>query len=98
MSKVIIAGLALCGAFATLGQARAYVNYPWCIVGETRGIDCVFSTFEQCAADGRSRGFGSQCRQNPAYNPALGHVVGDHVAQGDQVKRPTQRRHKPQSH
>jgi uncharacterized protein DUF3551 len=75
MRKLIIAGLAASAAFATLGQAHAYVNYPWCAMGETRGMECVFSTKEQCAQDGRGRGFGTQCIQNPGYNPALGSVV-----------------------
>jgi Protein of unknown function (DUF3551) len=75
MKKTFLAGVALCATFAALGPAKAYVNYPWCIVGDTRGIDCVFSTLEQCKADGRNRGFGSQCRPNPGYNPALPSVV-----------------------
>jgi hypothetical protein len=72
MKKLITAGLALSAVFAALGEVRAAVNYPWCVVGETRGTECVFTTKEQCAASGRGQGFGSQCRQNPNYNPALG--------------------------
>jgi hypothetical protein len=75
MRILITAGLALSAMFTVSGQVRAYVNYPWCIIGETRGIDCVFSTREQCTQDGRNRGFGSQCMRNPDYNPALGPVV-----------------------
>jgi Protein of unknown function (DUF3551) len=68
MRKPIIAGLAMLGATLS-SEVHAYVNYPWCAVGDTRGMDCVFSTKEQCAADGRGRGFGTQCGPNPAYNP-----------------------------
>jgi hypothetical protein len=75
MRKLMIAGLTLSAAFAASGQVHAYVNYPWCVAGETRGMECVFSTKEQCAQDGRGRGFGTQCIQNPSYNPALGSVV-----------------------
>jgi hypothetical protein len=75
MKNLITAGLALSAVFTALREVHAYVNYPWCVYGEGRGIDCVFSTREQCAADGRGRGFGSQCHQNPNYNPALGPVV-----------------------
>jgi hypothetical protein len=76
MSKFIIGALALSAVFATLGEGRAYVSYPWCVNGETRGMECYFSTKEQCAQDGRGRGFGSQCIRNPGYNPAVGSVPG----------------------
>ena len=72
MKKLIIAGLALSAVFAAVGPSRAYVNYPWCVVGESRGTECVFTSKAQCAASGRGQGFGSQCHQNPNYNPALG--------------------------
>jgi hypothetical protein len=93
MKKLITAGLALSAMFAALGEVHAYVNYPWCVVGESRGIECVFTSKEQCAASGRGQGFGSQCQQNPNYNPALGPL-----GEGGQVKRPVQGRHKLHRH
>lgn len=75
MKKLMAAGLALSAVVAASGKANAYINYPWCIVGDTRGLDCVFASREQCARDGRNRGFGGQCIQNPFYNPALPSVV-----------------------
>ena len=75
MKKLMSAGLALSAMFSTPGKVHAYVNYPWCIVGDTRGIDCVFSTREQCVFDGRNRGFGGQCVKNPNYDPKKGPVV-----------------------
>jgi hypothetical protein len=70
MRKSVIAGLTLSAAFAAFaGKAHAEINYPWCIMGDTRGFECVFSTREQCMQDGRNRGFGGQCIQNPAYKP-----------------------------
>jgi hypothetical protein len=75
MKKMIVGGLALSATLATFGTARAYVNYPWCIIGDSRGIDCVFSSKDQCAQDGRNRGFGGQCQPNPNYNPNLPSVV-----------------------
>jgi hypothetical protein len=75
MKKTMTAGLALSAVFAASGQVHAYVNYPWCAIGETRGIDCVFATKEQCAQDGRGRGFGTQCTRNPDYKPNLPSVV-----------------------
>ncbi len=76
MRTSIIAGLTLCaGLTAFGGSAQAYINYPWCIMGDSRGFDCHFSTREQCAMDGRNRGFGSQCVQNPSYDPTKGPIV-----------------------
>jgi Protein of unknown function (DUF3551) len=75
MKKLITAGFALSAMLTASGEVNAYVNYPWCIIGDTRGVDCVFSTQEQCTADGRNRGFGSQCIRNPDYDPRKGRVV-----------------------
>lgn len=74
MRNSVIAGLALCAVFAG-GKAQAYVNYPWCIIGDTRAVDCVFSSREQCAQDGRNRGFGGQCMRNPFYHFTRGQVI-----------------------
>jgi Protein of unknown function (DUF3551) len=76
MRKSIVTGLIL-GAGLTVfgGQAQAYPNYPWCVQGDTRGTECYFSTREQCAMDGRSRGFGGQCIQNPFYDPTKGPII-----------------------
>jgi hypothetical protein len=76
MQKSTIAGLILgAGLTAFGGQAQAYTNYPWCIHGDGRGLECLFSTREQCAMDGRNRGFGGQCIQNPYYDPTKGRVI-----------------------
>jgi hypothetical protein len=77
MRKSVIAGLALWATFAAFaGKAHADVSYPWCIIGDTRAIDCYFSTREQCMQDGRNRGFGSQCIRNPFYKPGAPIVSG----------------------
>jgi hypothetical protein len=68
-----------------LSQFQAAVD----TMGDTRGVDCVFATKEQCAQDGRGRGFGTQCIRNPSYNPALGSVV-----ERGQAQAPTQVRRK----
>ena len=93
MKKLMTAGLALSALLTGAGQSHAYVNYPWCAFGEGRGVDCVFANKEQCAQDGRGLGFGSQCYQNPNYNPALG-PLGEQGAvkrshQGRQKSRPS---------
>jgi Protein of unknown function (DUF3551) len=69
MKKLMTAGFALTVVFAASGKVHAYVDYPWCIRGDTRGFDCYFSSREQCVQDGRNRGFGGQCVENPFYNP-----------------------------
>ena len=72
MRNSVIAGLALWAAFAAFaGKTHAEVNYPWCIIGDTRAVDCYFTSREQCAQDGRNRGFGGQCIQNPFYKPGV---------------------------
>jgi Protein of unknown function (DUF3551) len=92
MKKLITTGLALSAVLtASLGDVHAYVNYPWCIIGDSRGIDCVFSSREQCSVDGRNRGFGGQCIQNPFYNPALPSVVPGPVKKTDQDRQKSQR-------
>ena len=78
MRNLITAGLVLSAMFVTLGGVRASVSYPWCVMGETRGFECYFSTREQCAADGRGRGFGGQCIRNPYYNGAAGTARSRH--------------------
>jgi hypothetical protein len=76
MRKSLIAGLALCATLTGFaGKAQAYVNYPWCMIGDTRAVDCVFSSREQCAQDRRNRGFGGQCMQNPFYDLTRGQVT-----------------------
>jgi hypothetical protein len=69
MKKVMTVAFALSALAAASGKVHADVNYPWCLMGDTRGYECVFSSHEQCAQDGRNRGFGGQCIQNPCYKP-----------------------------
>jgi uncharacterized protein DUF3551 len=94
MKKLMTAGLALSAVLAVSGEVHAYVNYPWCAMGETRGVDCVFATKEQCAEDGRGRGFGTQCMRNPDYNPALGPVVErGHAQSAAQARQKSRKYH-----
>jgi hypothetical protein len=91
MRKSVIAGLALWAALASFaGKAQAYVDYPWCLMGDTRGYECVFSSREQCMQDGRNRGFGSQCIQNPYYKPGAPTAL--------QTSRPSRAVRRPNQH
>lgn len=68
MRKSVIAGLALWRPLRRPQErSTQMLNYPWWLMGDTRGYECVFSSREQCMQDGRNRGFGGQCIQNPAY-------------------------------
>jgi Protein of unknown function (DUF3551) len=108
MKKLMTAGLSLSAVLTGLGEVKAYVNYPWCIIGDTRGVDCVFSSREQCVQDGRNRGFGGQCIKNPNYDPNKGPVVDSgsilnslgqplHNPAGGPIIRETQRKKQNQS-
>jgi hypothetical protein len=88
MKMLIIAGLALSALLVAAQQSHAYVNYPWCIQGDTRGNECIFASKEQCAQDGRNRGFGGTCHPNPNYNPNLPHVVETPAKKPDQPRKP----------
>jgi hypothetical protein len=95
MKKLIAGVLVLSAAFtALMGEADALANYPWCIIGYHRSVDCYFSTRDQCAAEGRTLGFGRRCIQNPFYNPALPSVMDG----ASPVKGPNQGRHKSHRH
>ena len=92
MKKVMTAALALPALFVASGKVRAELNYPWCVMGETWGYECVSSSREQCAQDGRNRGFGGQCIQNPAYKAGQPPTVSGPVAKRavSQAERPSQ--------
>jgi hypothetical protein len=77
MRQFMMTVMALASFAAFAGKAQAYIDYPWCLMGDTRGYECVFSTREQCMQDGRNRGFGSQCIQNPYYKPGAPTVSGE---------------------
>jgi hypothetical protein len=57
MKKLMTAALALSALFAASGKVHAEMNYPWCVMGETRGFECVFSTREQMYAGRKKSGF-----------------------------------------
>jgi hypothetical protein len=90
MKKVMTAAFALSALFAASEKLHAEVNYPWCLLGDTRGYECVFSSREQCAQDGRNRGFGGQCIQNPAYKPGRPPTASGKKQTVLQTARPSQ--------
>jgi hypothetical protein len=93
MRKSVIAGLALWATLSAFaGKVHAEVNYSWCIIGDTRAIDCYFSTREQCMQDGRNRGFGSQCIENPYYKPGAPTVSGNRPTVSQTPRRAARQR------
>lgn len=55
------------GTLASVSAARAQ-NYPWCAnFADGAGVNCGFSSYEQCMAT--SRGSGGACTKNPQYVP-----------------------------
>ena len=57
---------AVTAASATYAQAQ---TYPWCAnFADGAGVNCGFSTLEQCQAT--SRGSGGSCTQNTDFRPS----------------------------
>jgi hypothetical protein len=55
------------GTLATVSAAQAQ-NYPWCAnFADGAGVNCGFSTYEQCMAT--SQGSGGYCTKNNLYVP-----------------------------
>jgi hypothetical protein len=74
---VLAAGV---GGSSAMSQAKAQTQFRYCMIGTPNmGMDCTFSTLQQCQATA-SGGIGF-CQENPAY-----------VAQARQMPRPATRR------
>jgi hypothetical protein len=78
MRKLMTAGLAISAVFTALGEAGAYVDYPWCTITGGGSRQCTFSSREDCVGNS-SRGFGSLCMENPYYRGAPQAAVGQAV-------------------
>ena len=65
MKKLMGAGLALSAVFAVWGQAHAYVNYPWCVHGESRGTECVIAVRRNALLAGGGRGLAPSASRIP---------------------------------
>jgi hypothetical protein len=70
-SLLLVTGIvAIAGAMATPAEAQ---NYPWCAYYGGRdggGVNCGFSTFEQCMTT--LSGMGGFCDRNTQYVPPPG--------------------------
>ena len=57
---------------AGMGTTAQAQNYPWCAQYSGRGgMNCGFTTFDQCMA--AVRGIGGFCVQNTQYQPSRRH-------------------------
>jgi hypothetical protein len=68
MKRLAAAGLVLFAMFiALMGEVNALANYPWCILGYHRGVDCYFSTRDAGAMRCRREKYGvwSQVHTKP---------------------------------
>jgi hypothetical protein len=72
--EVAIAGLALWAALAAFaGKAQAYIDYPWCVIGDTRAsIGCLPSREHAPWTGGTGGGSASE---TPSSSPASGRIV-----------------------
>jgi len=60
-----LGAFAVAGCLAPMAQAQ---NYPWCAnFADGAGVNCGFSTYEQCMAT--SQGSGGFCTKNNLYAP-----------------------------
>jgi hypothetical protein len=60
--------LALAGGAVSIGASAQAQNYPWCSnFADGAGVNCGFSTYEQCVAT--SQGSGGYCTRNNLYTP-----------------------------
>jgi hypothetical protein len=73
--------LAVLGVFAgaaATGTAAQAQNYPWCsMFADGAGVNCGYSTYEQCQA--AARGGGGYCAQNNMYTPPAATAASHHV-------------------
>jgi hypothetical protein len=72
--RVLLFGIGLLVASASLGMAAQAQNYAWCAQygnGTGGARNCGFTSFAQCQAD--VSGIGGFCEMNNTYRPAVGH-------------------------
>ena len=71
--------LGIAAGAASIGTRAVAQNYPWCAnFADGAGINCGFSTLEQCMAT--SAGSGGSCARNNQYSPAAVPAAGPHRA------------------
>ncbi len=71
--KTLLIGLGLAVVMITLPLPAQAQNYPWCALysgGKGGGMNCGFTTFEQCLET--VRGIGGFCQRNDWYQPPPG--------------------------
>jgi Protein of unknown function (DUF3551) len=66
-------------AVLTLATSARAQNYPWCSnFHDGGGVNCGFSSYEQCMAT--AQGSGGTCTKNNMYQPSAGSSPARHPA------------------
>jgi hypothetical protein len=67
--RLLLLMLGICVGILCIGNHAEAQNYPWCAQysGGAGGMNCGFTTFQQCLAD--VSGIGGFCIQNSTYQP-----------------------------
>jgi len=69
--RLLLFLLAIGGAIAWIGTQAEAQNYPWCAqYGSMGGLNCGFTTVQQCQAT--VTGMGGFCEVNTQYQPVPG--------------------------
>jgi len=65
-SLLMLSAIGVATMLATAAEAQ---NYPWCAIYKGGGMNCGFSSFEQCLATVSQAGI---CTRNSMYQPPEG--------------------------
>ena len=69
MKLLLFFSAVLVGVAAIAGSAEA-IDYPWCAeYADGAGVNCGFTTYEQCMET--ARGSGGYCALNNTYSPPV---------------------------
>jgi Protein of unknown function (DUF3551) len=71
--RILLFLLGVCIAVVAVGTRAEAQNYPWCAQysgGMGGGMNCGFTTFQQCLDT--VRGIGGSCEPNTQYQPPTG--------------------------
>jgi hypothetical protein len=80
MKKLIAAGLVLSPVFiALIGEVHAYANYPWCIIGYRRGVDCYFRSRSNALQRGGNSALAAGAYKIPFTIPHYLRSLTEHV-------------------